>query len=41
MNRKLGEDERSNYGLFPSPVENVKSTKIVIPAEVKPPSTPK
>ncbi|MBW7675665.1 DUF6443 domain-containing protein [Chryseobacterium chendengshani] len=41
MNRKLGEDERTNYGIFPSPVENVKSTNIVVPAEVKPPTTSK
>lgn len=41
MNIKLGEDVRSNYSIFPSPVENVKSTKMVIPSEVRPPSTPK
>lgn len=41
MNRILKEDERSNYAIFPSPVENVKSTKMVIPSEVRPPSTPK
>ncbi|MBW7675545.1 hypothetical protein [Chryseobacterium chendengshani] len=41
INRILNEDERTNYGLFHSPVENVKSTNIVVPAEVKPPSASK
>ncbi|MCI3937395.1 RHS repeat-associated core domain-containing protein [Chryseobacterium aahli] len=34
MNKKLGEDYRTNYSIIPYPVENVTSTKI------KPPSNP-
>jgi hypothetical protein len=34
MNKKLNEDERSNYAIFPYAVESVTSTKI------KPPSNP-